>query len=106
MNIYISKSGTQTGPFGEEQLQGMLAEGVVAPDDLAWREGLPEWQPLHLLLGIHQPPPIPAAPPPMPAPAPISTPSAQAAGPVGVGGWLVFFCVGLTIISPLLSLSK
>jgi hypothetical protein len=103
MHIYIAKHGTQTGPFSEEQLCGMLTEGLASPSDLAWREGMPDWQPLHALLGLRQPPPIPTAPPPLATP---PATAAQPKGPTGVGGWLTFFCVVLTILSPLFVLGS
>jgi len=34
------------------------------------------------------------------------TPSAPPSGPKGVGGWLVFFCAGLTILGPLVYLGQ
>jgi len=57
MHIYIAKNGTETGPFSEEQLHEMLNGGLASPSDLAWRDGLPDWQPLHTLLGLRQLPP-------------------------------------------------
>ena len=103
MHIYIAKNGTQTGPFSEEQLREMLTGGLASPSDLAWRDGLPDWQPLHMLLGLRQPPPIPTSPPHLATP-PATV--AQPVDPTGVGGWLAFFCFGLTILSPLLVLGS
>lgn len=79
MQIYIAKSGHQTGPFAEEQVNSMLTAGMVELADLAWHEGLPDWIPLHQVLNISpaarhvmQRPPLPkiatvqdaSAPPP------------------------------------------
>src|SRR6476646_4200612 len=100
MQIYIAKNGSQTGPFTEEQTRGMVSAGSHSPDDLAWIEGAADWQPLHSILGISQPPPI--SNPPVQA---SHGPSITNDGPTGVGGWLVFFCVGLTILSPLVVLA-
>ena len=63
MHIYIAKNGTKTGPYSEEQVRGMLTGGLVSVDDSAWHEGAADWQPLHILLGLKQPPPIPTAAP-------------------------------------------
>ena len=60
---------------------------------------------------VESPPPLPGG---SPAPIPSSTFSASAGqsltkssdGPTGVGGWLVFFCVSLTILGPLLLLGQ
>ena len=136
----------------------MLTGGLVSVDDSAWREGAADWQPLHALLGLKQPPPIPTAAPPvvaqpkqiigqppqlltrMPIPVqdtpaassnhpsshnpnptepkqtwseivdrlqpnspsvktrPKQATSSQATAPVKVGGWLLFFCVVLTLV--------
>lgn len=103
MQIYITKNGNQTGPFTEEQTRGMIAAGMISHDDLAWIEGSPDWKPLNTVLGVSQPPPHPAST----IPAPLAhTLTNSSDGPTGVGGWLVFFCVGLTILSPLFSLGQ
>jgi len=46
------------------------------------------------------------APPPVRAPRQNQAAATLKLGPKGVGGWLVFFCVGLTILSPLASLGQ
>jgi len=72
MHIYIAKNGTQTGPFSVEQIHGMLTGGLVSINDLAWHDGASDWQPLHALLGLAQPPPVPvAAPATRPIPPPL-----------------------------------
>src|SRR5690606_797879 len=82
----------------EEQLHGMITGGLLLPSDLAWRDGMPDWQPLHTLLGLRQPPPVPPVSQPVGIPPAITD---QPVGPSGIGGWLTFFCVGLTILNPL-----
>jgi hypothetical protein len=57
MQIYIVKEGNQLGPFDEQQLQDQLGSGAISPTDLAWQEGLSDWQPLSQIMG--QPSPIP-----------------------------------------------
>ena len=52
-----------------------------------------------------RPPPMPPTRPPH-AIIPTMAVPAQAKGPTGIGGWLVFFCVILTILSPLLVLGQ
>ena len=66
MQLFIVKDKQQTGPFSEEQIQGMLASGSVAPTDLAWHEGLSGWLPLNQVLDVSPGNPQ-AAPPPMPS---------------------------------------
>lgn len=62
MNIYIAKNGTQTGPYSEEQIHGMLTGGLISRNDSAWHDGVPDWQPISILLGLHQPPLLPIIP--------------------------------------------
>src|SRR5690348_1964928 len=62
MQIYIAKSGQQTGPFTQDQVQAMLNSGTVALTDSAWHEGLASWQPLSQVLNVS--PPLPTVPPP------------------------------------------
>jgi hypothetical protein len=121
MKIYLSKEGKQAGPFSDAEVRAMLAAGDAFPEDLARREGAPAWQPLRALIGsspvaaVAVPAAVPAGAPGKGAVAtPVRGPRAfpravparpfarpQAAGPTGVGGWLIFFCVGLTILSPI-----
>lgn len=55
MQIYIVKSGQQAGPYSREQINAMINEGSASLSDLSWRNGLPDWQPLHLTLGTAPP---------------------------------------------------
>ena len=52
-----------------------------------------------------RPPPMPPTHPPHAILPKMSVP-AQPKGPTGIGGWLVFFCIILTIISPLIVLGQ
>lgn len=108
--IYIYHNNRQEGPYSSDQLHDMIAKGVVTPVTLAWKEGMSGWAALNTIVACAErpsrtgPPPPPAAyaaPPPIKA-----SPLGDVPGPKGVGGWLLFFCVGLTILSPLFSLSQ
>ena len=68
----------------------MIAKGAVAPITLAWKEGMSDWAPLNTIVACAETQQATAPPPPV-----------AATGPKGVGGWLVFFCVVLTILGPL-----
>lgn len=110
MQIHIGKDGGQSGPFSQEQVQAMLSSGQLRGDELAWAEGQPDWVPLSTLIPP-PPPPIPNTPapynpyaPPTVAGVPLVPISQTGTGPSGVGGWLLFYCIALTILSPLLSL--
>jgi len=52
---HIDHHGQQAGPFTMEQLQQMLASGQITPDQMVWRPGEADWQPLRRFL----PPPLP-----------------------------------------------
>jgi serine/threonine protein kinase len=40
---YYTKSGQRHGPVIEPELKSLLAAGTVGPDDMVWRNGLPNW---------------------------------------------------------------
>jgi hypothetical protein len=50
MDIFIARQGQREGPFTEEQVRAMLADGRLQPSDLAWRAGRSDWTPLSNLL--------------------------------------------------------
>ena len=99
MQIYIAKNGKQTGPFTEDQTRDMVASGSVSPDDLGWSEGAADWRPLRLLLDLSQLPPVLN-----PSVQEVQGASRPSTGPKGVGGWLVFFCIAITILIPVANL--
>ncbi len=73
MQIYLARNNVQAGPYSLEELNRMLAGGQVQLTDLAWHEGMSQWQPLGQLTQgqrIYQP--AAAAPWPTPAPSPLS----------------------------------
>lgn len=88
--IHIYHNKQQEGPYSPEQLQDMIAKGAVAPITLAWKEGMSDWAPLNTIVACAETQQAITPPPPV-----------AATGPKGVGGWLVFFCVVLTILGPL-----
>jgi hypothetical protein len=50
--FYVAKDGVKQGPLTKTVVQQLLAAGVFHHDDLAWREGIPSWQPLFQLVEI------------------------------------------------------
>lgn len=86
----------------------MIATGAIAPVSLAWKEGMVGWVPLNTIISCDQPTKAELSSPVSETVAQTSpsTHAAVATGPKGVGGWLVFFCVGLTILGPLFSLGQ
>lgn len=49
MEIWIGRNGERHGPYKEEEVRQWLRSGQVSRDDLAWHEGLADWQPLSAL---------------------------------------------------------
>ena len=53
MNWYYSDGGKQVGPIEETELNRLVTLGAVRSDTLVWHEGLPSWQPLGVVRGMH-----------------------------------------------------
>lgn len=43
MEWYYAKYGKQDGPVDVDTLRGKLQSGELAPSDLVWKDGMPEW---------------------------------------------------------------
>lgn len=69
MEIWIGRDGERHGPYKEDDVRQWLRSGQVSPDDLAWYEGLADWQPLSVLFPDMAAAPPPAAANPYAAPA-------------------------------------
>jgi len=67
MEVWIGRNGERHGPYQEEQVREWLRSGQLSPDDLGWREGLADWQPLSVLFPQDKPSPAPSpyGPPPL-----------------------------------------
>jgi hypothetical protein len=50
MEIYITRDGQQFGPYSESDCRNYILNGQLLENDFAWREGLPEWQALKVVL--------------------------------------------------------
>lgn len=65
-SYHVAKDGKQTGPFEESEVLRQIREGILSPNDLCWREGMAEWQPIDTVLDMaslkSSPPPIPTTP--------------------------------------------
>ncbi len=55
MSIYILQGEERKGPFTEEELRSFIEQGLFAREDLAWKEGMEEWQPLGQTLDAEAP---------------------------------------------------
>ena len=46
MDIYVYKNDEQQGPFTTSDVQAYISDGTYTPDDLAWHDGMEDWQPI------------------------------------------------------------
>lgn len=78
MEIWIGRNGERHGPYKEDDVRAWLKIGQVSGSDLAWREGLADWQPLSVLFPDAMPDPASAVAgtPPPPASLPQTTAAA------------------------------
>ena len=77
MNYHIGRDGQQLGTFTKEQITQGLADGSVRGTDMAWAEGMEDWQPVSSLSLVSEavPAPLGDSPPPVPVRRPGSTPA-------------------------------
>jgi uncharacterized RDD family membrane protein YckC len=62
MEIWIGRDGERHGPYKEDDVREWLRSGKVSPADLAWYEGLADWQPLSVLFRDEVPAAVSPAP--------------------------------------------
>jgi hypothetical protein len=69
--IYLGRNGQRMGPYNWAQIASMAGSGQVQADDLAWHDGMINWQPagqvllrLGLNLVTQEAPPPQITPPP------------------------------------------
>jgi len=85
MEVWIGRNGERHGPYQEEQVREWLRSGQVSPDDLGWRDGLADWQPLSVLFPLDKPTPPPSSD--IYAPPPLRQPQASVATLSYAGFW-------------------
>jgi hypothetical protein len=64
---HYTKNGQRFGPVSGQQLKELAAKGGIGPDDLVWKEGMPQWVPASKIKGLlpssapnaTEPPPVP-----------------------------------------------
>lgn len=47
---YLLHNGVQSGPFTVEGLRTMMRQGLAAPQDKVWKEGMPAWEDISKIL--------------------------------------------------------
>jgi TM2 domain-containing membrane protein YozV len=57
--ITVRHGATNFGPYDTAEVNRLLRDGRLSPNDLAWVEGAPEWTRLGLVPGIVTGPPTP-----------------------------------------------
>ncbi|MCB1209945.1 MAG: RDD family protein [Verrucomicrobiales bacterium] len=62
MNYQIARNGQQVGSYTESQIIAMVASGQLAPTDLAWTEGMAEWQAIQSVPALNVRRPVASAP--------------------------------------------
>ncbi|MBE7157907.1 MAG: DUF4339 domain-containing protein [Rhodospirillales bacterium] len=108
--ILVLKDEQQRGPFSVDEINGQLAAGTFELSDLAWHEGLTEWQPLGSIAGVVTGHTHNLRPPPPPvratgwSPPPTSNLSAPSSKALLVGGY-VCAAVSLLFLPPVLGLA-
>ena len=55
MNYHINRGGQQFGPSPLAEIQNMVAQGQISPNDAAWCEGMPSWVPVAQILAQQTP---------------------------------------------------
>ena len=63
MNYWIARNGQKYGPYSLDDIRRMVAQGSVAPTDLAWHEGMLNWASLAEIVPLSTVPPAPQASP-------------------------------------------
>jgi hypothetical protein len=89
---YYTRNGQQApGPVSSAQLKQLAAAGQLKPDDLVWKQGLPNWVPANTLKNLFPAAPAPAPPPPVrSAPTPAVLDVVEVVEEVGVANLIDF----------------
>jgi len=70
MNYHVARNGQQLGVIADHEISNKLASGELSGSDLAWAEGMAEWQPISSISSLNSgsAPVLPAAVIPYAAP--------------------------------------
>ncbi len=93
MTYTVARAGTTLGSFTQQQVAAGLATGQFTPDDLAWCEGMADWQRIATLPAFSSGP----TPPPLPPGGGLRPPAKHLGDdpamrlimPVGISGWAI-----------------
>lgn len=56
-DYHVARDGKTLGVYPEEQVREYIAQGRIAPGDLVWTAGMPQWRPASEALGSFYPSP-------------------------------------------------
>jgi hypothetical protein len=56
MSYLVSKNGQQQGPYTVEQINDLIQQGQLSPDDYVFTQGWEDWRPISTILGLQAPP--------------------------------------------------
>ena len=116
--FHVAKGGQQQGPYTKSVIRQLVAGGVLSSDDLAWKEGMPEWMPLgRMMADLPRPspsrPPSPIvgggafSPPPTPpvSPVPPTTVAPDGGASGAVAGGYICALISLLLFPPFFALA-
>jgi hypothetical protein len=63
MSFYLLIHEQQSGPHSEEVVRAMLKAGEITRQQMAWKEGMPVWQPVYQIMALDPSPSLPPVPP-------------------------------------------
>ena len=93
---FVSRNGVQQGPHSLEEINSLLSAGQLSASDLAWQEGMAQWEPLSRIPGVNAaggPPPMPGGVPAVRSayqpPQSNVAPQGMAAGPPSTSGMAI-----------------
>ena len=101
---YATADRQRHGPLPASELRALAASGAIDARTLVWREGLPDWRPLHAFAAELE---LPASPPPLPPSpaAPMAPPRTGTTGLVIALLVLVGGTVGIAVIGILAAIA-
>lgn len=71
---YYAKDGMSVGPVGDEEMAGLIQNGIVTGDSLVWKEGMASWQSARAAGLSPTVPPVTSGYPPPLIPPPVAPP--------------------------------
>ncbi|MCA9109034.1 MAG: DUF4339 domain-containing protein [Planctomycetaceae bacterium] len=63
---YVEQGGKTQGPMSGSTLKRLVVAGQIQPDDLVWKDGMPDWKPARSIKGLFPESSSKKSPPPLP----------------------------------------